>query len=194
MNTRIDINGQDMIALWKFMGELYGPSFTSQYGNQVKTWLKHFQRKGFTPRHLELGMEKCRELCETHSPNLSTFSSRCTPEFHDYRLPDEDEAYRLAVRGDWKIPIVWHAVAKVGQYEFRNWPESRSRKAFIKQYKKLFRLHVAGERFVIPQSDVQELPMPKPSKEEVKAALVVLRDYIGKEDAFKPKNDINDQV
>lgn len=194
MNTRIDINSDDMIELWKFMGEHYGATFTTPYGNQVKTWMAHFKRKGFTPRHLELGMQKCVELSETHSPNLSTFSKYCTPEFHDFRLPDEDEAYLMATRGDWRVPIVWHAVTKVGQWEFRTWPEGKSRKAFIKQYKKLFRLYVAGERFVIPRNDIPQLAEPEPTDEEVAAARVILRKFIGKKDAFKPKHDINDQV
>ena len=141
MNTRIEINNEDMIALWKFMGELYGASFTSQYGNQVKTWMNHFKRKRFTPSHLELGMEKCREACEIHSPNLSAFSARCTPAYDNYNLPDECKAYSMAVKRVWKYPIVWHAVVKVGQWEFRNWTETRSRKAFVKQYQKLFRLY-----------------------------------------------------
>jgi len=183
-----------MIDLWKFMGEQYDGSFTTRFGNQLKIWMTHFKRKKFSPRHLELGMEKCVELSEVHAPNLSTFSARCTPEFHDYRLPDEDEAYLMATRGDWRVPIVWHAVSKVGQWEFRTWPEGKSRKAFVKQYQKLFRLHVAGERFVIPVLDVPQLTEPEPSDEEVAAARVILSRFIGKKNAFKPKNNSNDQV
>jgi len=194
MNTRIEIDNDDMIAVWKFMGEHFGASFTSQYGNQVKTWMKHFKRKKFTPAHLELGMEKCRELSETHAPNLSTFSRYCTPQMHDFHLPDEEEAFLMATRKDWRVPIVWFAVNKVGQWEFRTWPEGKSRKAFIKQYQKLFRLYVAGERFVIPVRDVPQLSEPEPSKEEIEDARIFLRAFGSRKDGFQPKNGINDQV
>jgi len=187
MNTKLDIDSEVMIVLWEFMEGLFGSSFTSQYGKQAKTWLKHFQRKKFTPAHIELGKKKCEELGETHSPNLSTFSRYCTPEFNDYRLPDEDEAYLMATRGDWRIAIVWHAVTKVGQWEFRTWPENKSRKAFEKHYRNLFRLYVAGERFVIPVCDVPQIKGPEPTAEEVAAARIVLSRFVGREDAFKPK-------
>ena len=189
MNTKIEISDDDMRALWEFMGDQYGASFTKQYGMKLREWRKTFIRKGFTPRHLELGMQKCLELCETHAPNLSTFSSRCTPSMHDYHLPDEDEAYMMAVRKLWTHPIVWHAVKNVGQYEFRQWPESRSRKAFIKEYLKLFRLHVAGERLVIPVCDVEALPQPLPTKDELIESRDYLKVYLGRNPGFNPEGE-----
>jgi len=158
MKTKTEISNDVMEQLWKFMGDLYGPSFTSQYAHKIIEWKRHFERLGLTPGHLELGMRKCEALGETHAPNMSTFSGRCKPDYKDLGLPDEDMAYDMVVNKRWHHAIVYHAWKKFTSWDFYRWPESRSRKEFVKEYRRLVDLWIAGERFVIPRTDAPALP------------------------------------
>lgn len=186
MTTRTEISDQDMVDLWAFMEELYGPVFTSMYGKKVKEWKRHFIRLRLTPGHIELGKEKCRQQMETMPPNLSAFTGRCQPTPEELGLPSEDEAYFHAVRNEWVHPLVWHAKEKVGPYTLRHDAESKTKPKFIKEYRELFRRFVAGELFTIARREAPALP-PPPCKTSVEQAYDDLEKIIGRKPCWKPK-------
>lgn len=169
-----------MLDLWEFFEDQHGDGFKQVERKKSVAWLRRFQREGFTPSHLELGKRKDMELCETFAPNLNTFVSWCRPTYADYGLPDEDDAFNMAVRREWrKHPILWHVVNDIGAIQFHNdWSEKQCRKQFIKAYRKFFSRHVGGQQYVLAIPEVPQLPPPTATKDEIKAARKMVEDML----------------
>lgn len=107
-------------------------------------WRRDLVALGVTDALLKVGLR--RSVTFSWPPSPAEFAALCVLE----GLPDWEEAYRLASESRWAHPVVYEAARRVGVYELRSLPESRTRGAFEKAFKAVCSAWARGERFEVP--------------------------------------------
>jgi len=158
------LSESDMDPVFDAMGQLYGNRFTSQWGSYDATgaWLAELAHLG--PRHLELGIKRCREQVrdaarqggEAWPPQPLAFAALCEPRPEDIGLPNTAKAWR-EVCGNahqprqhrWSHEAVRMAGNAVGWWELTHVQPSRVErleKRFAREYQALVNRVMAGEQ------------------------------------------------
>lgn len=109
-------------------------------------WKRDLNQLGVTDAMLQTGLKASTDLDWPPSP--AEFAKLCQASDG---LPDVDTAYRRAVVAHWSHPVVYEAASRVGVFELRNWPESKSRPAYERAYKQVCTEWRAGTRFETPK-------------------------------------------
>lgn len=175
--VRTVVNDDDLNSLVEFYKKQYGEVFTLAHEVKMKTWGRYFRNEDITPGHIEYGKRACKSLCESNPPGLLVFAKRCKPSFKEIGVPSVEQAYINATRSCWSHPLIFHAVKNIGEFNFKRWPATRTRKAFEKEYKQLIKLWIAGERFFLPKENTQ--PEAKPaSKETIENEIKKMRSIV----------------
>ena len=82
--------------LWKRLSDLYGYTFTRQYGSEPSEGWKMVLDK-ISPKQIGKGLNACLDKHKKFPPNPIEFFSLCLPSSADYGLPGNDEAFSQAV-------------------------------------------------------------------------------------------------
>lgn len=125
-------------------------------GKARSLWRYDLLRLGVSDATLRVGLG--RSVDREWPPSPAEFAALCEP---DDGLPDADTAYRRAVVAHWSHPVVYEAARRVGAFELRNWPESKSRPAYERAYKQVCTEWRTGTRFETPKRPaVEHKPQP----------------------------------
>ncbi|MGE4072737.1 MAG: hypothetical protein AB7E72_16330 [Lysobacterales bacterium] len=81
-------------------------------------------------------------------------------------MPDIDTAYRSACVSNWTHPAIYEAAKRIGTFEIRSMPESKSRPLFERAYKAVCAEVLAGAVFEVPKRPAIQ-HKPKPARREV---------------------------
>ena len=111
----------------------------------AKAWIDCLGDK--TKYDVQYAMTRLKREAPKWPPGALEFAELCRPNVEDLHLPDANEAYRQACNSDWTHGIVWHAAQKIGTWELRNKPETKTRRQFEDAYRDLIRRAQTGERF-----------------------------------------------
>lgn len=186
----------DVRHLFKRLAAIYGYSFLSQYQDVYQElqndWLEGLQN--LTPQQLERGILYCRDQRnEKWPPAVGEFRSYCYPTLAELGIPEPEEGYRYAVNSDWRHPIVWLAVERIGAFEFRTQSEKAVKPQFLAIYTKLAQEAVEGKRFQLPaqfhQPRLTEQEAPISDRKTGQEWLAKCREILGR----KPNIDLNEQ-
>lgn len=169
-----------MERLWERLTEIYGMSFTRQFGDLggsgYVTWLEGLS--DVSPEQLKIGIEKSVKSGREFPPNLTTFRAYCM-DYAAYGLPSLDDAYHEAARAPypvtahrWSHPAVYHAGADTGWFELRTLPAHISKKKFEERYAIRCKQVAAGEELPLPDHPALEnkgTPASKEARERFRA-------------------------
>lgn len=150
-------------------------TFTSREARDL--WLHDLQALGVTDELLTRGLHKSAAL--EWPPSPAEFAALCHPTPADLGLPDTDTAYRHACVSHWSHPAVYEAAKRIGTFEIRSWPESKSRPLFERAYRNVCSEVMAGATFETPKR-AQLAHNPVPARREVaQAAIEKLKSIVG---------------
>jgi hypothetical protein len=133
---------------------------------------------------LKRGLDLCARTIDNFVPSLAEFRDRCLPSIEELGIPDLDDAWGLAAKGELSHPIVWHVAMKTGAYEIKNRAEKEMKPIFAKHYVEIVNQARMGMKFTIPSCPT--LPKPddilfiKASEETAVNALQKMRAMLGK--------------
>ncbi len=150
-NPSIEVLFQTFARRW---GAKWDKTFSDKKARSL--WLHDLRLLGVTDSSLRVGLADTAVLDWPPSP--AEFAKLC---LDSDGLPDIDTAYRRAVVAHWSHPVVYEAARRVGVFELRNWPESKSRPAYERAYKQVVSEWRSGTRFETPKRPaVEHKPQP----------------------------------
>lgn len=127
-------------------------------------WKRDLQALGVTDWLMGVGLHKSASL--EWPPSPAEFAALCHPTAEDLGLPDIDTAYRRACVSSWTHPAIYEAAKRVGTFEIRSMPESKSRPLFERAYKAVCAEVLAGAVFEVPKRTALQ-HKPAPARREV---------------------------
>ena len=140
-------------------------------------WKHDLQALGVTDKIIGSGLHKSAAL--EWPPSPAEFAALCHPTAAELGLPDLDTAYRHACVSNWSHPVVYEAAKRVGTFEIRSMPESKSRPMFERAYKSVCAEVLAGATFEVPKrTAIQHKPSPV-RKEVALAHIAKLKELVG---------------
>jgi hypothetical protein len=140
--------------------------------------------RDLTRLDLKRGLDVCARTNDNFVPSVAEFRNRCLPSLDELGIPDLDDAWSLAAKGELSHPVVWHVAMKVGAYEIKNRSEKEMKPIFAKHYVEIVNQARMGMKFTIPSCPT--LPKPddilfiKASEETAANALQKIRAMLGK--------------
>lgn len=137
-------------------------AFTSREARDI--WKHDLQALAVTDQLLNIGLHKSASLDWPPSP--AEFAALCHPTAVELGLPDIDTAYRRACVSNWTHPAIYEAAKRVGTFEIRSMPESKSRPLFERAYKAVCAEVLAGAVFEVPKRKALD-HKPAPARREV---------------------------
>lgn len=140
-------------------------------------WKRDLQALGVTDSLLNRGLHKSGAL--EWPPCPAEFAALCHPTTEELGLPDMDTAYRRACVSNWTHPAIYEAAKRIGTFEIRCMPESKSRPLFERTYRAVCAEVMAGATFEIPKrTAIGHKPSPV-RKEVALAHLAKLKELVG---------------
>lgn len=127
-------------------------------------WKHDLQMLDVTDSLMTIGLHKSAGL--GWPPVPAEFAALCHPTAAELGLPDLDTAYRHACVSNWSHPAVYEAAKRIGTFEIRSMPESKSRPLFERVYRAVCAEVLAGATFVVPKRTAIE-HRPQPTRREV---------------------------
>lgn len=141
-------------------------------------WKRDLIVLGVTDRLMGAGLHKSAAL--EWPPSPAEFAALCHPTAAELGLPDLDTAYRRACMSSWTHPAIYEAAKRIGTFEIRSMPESKSRPLFERAYKAVCAEVLAGATFEVPKRKALE-HRPAPAKRETALAeLEKIKNMLGK--------------
>ncbi len=150
-NQAIEVLFQTFARRW---GAKWDRTFNDKKARSL--WLHDLKLLAVTDESMRTGLIGSTDL--EWPPSPAEFAKLCQASDG---LPDVDTAYRRAVVAHWSHPVVYEAASRVGVFELRNWPESKSRPAYERAYKQVCTEWRTGTRFETPKRPALE-HQPKP--------------------------------
>lgn len=127
-------------------------------------WRHDLRTLGVTDALLSVGLHKSAAL--EWPPSPAEFAALCHPTAAELGLPDLDTAYRRACVSNWTHPAIYEAAKRIGTFEIRCMPESKSRPLFERTYRAVCAEILAGATFEVPKRTAIE-HKPVPARKEV---------------------------
>lgn len=135
-------------------------------GRAKRSWVKALHKARIsTMEQLRWGVEACRQLGEDFVPSVGRFIRMCVPDPADLGMPDEESAWREAVRGSsdparyrWSHEAVHLAGRTTGWFYIRQGalPEEVLRKRFGNAYHQLLRRAAMGLPLEEPRQALED--------------------------------------
>lgn len=136
-------------------------------GRAKRSWVKGlFKARINSLEQLRWGVEACRELGEDFAPSVGRFIRMCVPKAADLGMPDEEAAWREAVRGSsypdlhrWSHDAVRLAGRTTGWFYIRQGalPEETLRRRFGNAYHQLMRRVALGMPLEEPRQALEDM-------------------------------------
>lgn len=142
-------------AVWLAMGKVFGSRWVHKHGTSPSSeWITALDTVGDIGLQTALrriGELKPNAAGEIWPPEMIDFLAMCRPSPEELGLPDLDTAYRHACVSNWSHPVVYEAAKRIGTFEIRSMPESKSRPLFERTYRAVCAEILAGATFEVPK-------------------------------------------
>lgn len=173
--------------LWVELTKIYGALFLTKFGTKDNgTWFDAL--KGLTPKALESGMDRLRDLAGNgkfaeYPPNSLQFKALCMAFYNDLELPKPSVAY-MEIKNSayktmpaWSHPLIAFIAKKLPDNFFKLDQESVAYGLFKELYEQASELVKQGHE--IPKIQVQQRTRPTRNPEVARAYLNQMKQHIG---------------
>lgn len=165
-SARLELSADSIETLFKTFARRWShrwdKTFTDPKARAL--WRRDLHALGVTDGLIGIGLHKSASL--EWPPSPAEFAALCHPTAEELGLPDIDAAYRRACVSNWTHPAIYEAAKRIGTFEIRSMPESKSRPLFERAYKAVCAEVLAGAVFEVPKRPAIQ-HKPKPARREV---------------------------
>ena len=181
---------EDIAWLWQELTLLYGTLFTSKNGTHDRHGVWFAALKGLTPKALESGMERLRDLsagdrfCD-FPPNCLQFKALCLAYYEELNLPKVHDAYR-EIKNFWESNAGYYSHAVVS-FIARRLPDNflaiKQEKVAYALFKRVYEqvTDLVRQGHAIPEvKDRVKRPRPSPNKAVAQTHLAQLKQLLKK--------------